>query len=181
MTAPDDRIPDLDWSAIPLFRGMSLNALDRIRPLFRPMSLEAGQELITEGEEGDEMYILIQGRVRVSKSMLVRDMQLPILDVENPRKVLATLEGEEFPVFGEIALIDRDTRSATVAVVRDSDFLVTDRQAFFEFVEREPSLGARLLLVLARRMAGTIRKSNSEMIKLSTALALALSRVREHG
>ncbi len=76
-------------------------------------------------------------------------------------------------MFGEIALIDRDTRSATIHVLDDADFLVTDREKFFQFVEQEPDLGAQLLMAIAKRMAGTVRKGNSELIKVSTALALA--------
>jgi hypothetical protein len=43
-------------------------------------------------------------------------------------------------------------------------------------MESEPALAAHLLLILAKRFAATIRKGNTELVKLSTALALALSR-----
>lgn len=169
---------DVNWDSISLFSGLAPTMIDKVKPIFELRSVASGQDLITEGEEGDEMFILIRGRVRITKSMLLQGMNLPIMEVDNPRKVLATLDGTHYPIFGEMALIDRDTRSATIQVLDDADFLATDRPRFFELVEREPALGAHLLRALAKRMAGTIRKGNSELVKVSTALALALSRYK---
>ncbi|WP_319469631.1 cyclic nucleotide-binding domain-containing protein [uncultured Pseudodesulfovibrio sp.] len=169
---------NVTWEAISLFDGLTSEQIDKIKPIFDVRSVETGTDLIREGEEGDEMFILIHGRVRITKSMLLHDMALPILEVNNPRKVLATLDGHTYPIFGEIALVDRDTRSATIQVLEDADFLVTDRPRFFKLLETEPALGAHLVMALAKRMAGTVRKGNSELIKVSTALALALSRYK---
>lgn len=166
----------LDWSKIPLFEGFPPEWLAAVQEIFDHLELPAGAVLIEEGQSGDEMFVLVSGRVRVTKSMLLKDMVLPLAVVDNPRKVLATLDGSRHPVFGEIALIDQDTRSATVTVLEDAEFLRTDRTRFFSLAEREPLLANRLLLLLARRFAATIRKGNAELVKLSTALALALSR-----
>lgn len=167
---------DVNWEHISIFTGLPPAMLDKVKSIFDVRMVEAGENLVTEGEQGDEMFILIRGRVRVTKSMLLKGMNLPIMEASDPRKVLATVDEREYPIFGEIALVDRDIRSATIQVLDDSDFLVTDRARFFDLTEREPALGSRLILALARRMAGTIRKGNSELIKVSTALALALSR-----
>lgn len=169
---------DISWSSISLFSGLPDSMIDKAKTIFELRSLEAGNDLITEGDQGDEMFILVSGRVRITKSMLLENMNLPIMEVENPRKVLATLDERDYPVFGEIALIDRDTRSATIQVIDDADFLVTNRIRFFELMEKEPALGAKLLLSVAKRMAGTVRKGNSELVKVSTALALALSKFK---
>ncbi len=166
----------LDWSRISLFEGFSQPWLEAVQGIFDHMRLPAGAVLIEEGQAGDEMYVLVSGRVRVTKSMLLKDMVLPLAVVDNPRKVLATLDGSRYPVFGEIALIDQDTRSATVTVLEDAEFLRTNRERFFALAGREPALACRLLFLLSRRLAATIRKGNSELVKLSTALALALSR-----
>jgi CRP-like cAMP-binding protein len=173
--------PDIDWAAITLFADIPEQALERIKPLFEVRTLDAGENLITEGEAGDEMFILVHGRVRITKSMLMEGMNLPLLEVDNPRKVLATLDQSDYPIFGEIALMDRETRSATVLTLARSRFLVTDRARFFDFLEREPAIGVRLAVRLARRMAATIRRTNGEVVKLSTALALALSRYKTLG
>lgn len=169
---------EVNWEAITLFEDLPPTAMDKVRGIFEVRDIEPGENLITEGEEGDEMFILIEGRVRISKSMLIKEMSLPILEVDNPRKVLATLDESEYPIFGEIALMDRDKRSATVQALTPASFLVTDRERFFQLLDREPAIGVTLFKRLSRRMAATIRNNNAELIKLSTALALALSRHR---
>lgn len=169
---------EIDWEAIPLFKDLPEPAMEKVRPIFDLRTLEPGENLITEGEEGDEMFILVEGRVRVSKSMLIKDMEVPLLEMDNPRKVLATLDENDHPVFGEIALMDRETRSATVQAVAPSVFLATNRLRFFDLLDKEPAIGVRLFKRLARRMASTIRRNNGEIVKLTTALALALSRNR---
>ena len=168
----------VNWESISLFQGFSDRMINKVKTIFDVRSVDAGDDLITEGDEGDEMFILIHGRVRITKSMLMEGMNLPIMEVDSPRKILATMDQSDYPVFGEIALIDRDTRSATIQVLEDADFLVTDRDKFFELAEQEPDIGAKLIMAIARRMAGTVRKGNSELIKVSTALALALSRYK---
>ncbi|MBG0777444.1 MAG: cyclic nucleotide-binding domain-containing protein [Desulfovibrionaceae bacterium] len=166
---------DDKWVSIELFKDMDASGLERVKALFSVTHRRPGEKLITEGDQGDEMFILVRGRVRISKSMIIKGMKLPLAELENPRKVLATLEGNACPIFGEMALLDRDIRSATVEVLEPSEFLVTDRERFFDFVGREPALGAHLLGALGRRLAATVRKNNSELVKLTTALALALS------
>ncbi|MDD3312065.1 cyclic nucleotide-binding domain-containing protein [Pseudodesulfovibrio sp.] len=167
---------DVGWESISLFKDLTPDMLEKVKPLFDVRGVEAGRNLVSEGEPGDEMFILIRGQVRITKSMLLGGMNLPIMEAGDPRKVLATLDERDYPIFGEIALVDRDIRSATVQVLSDAEFLVTDRDRFFALVEREPGVGARLILALARRMARTVRHGNAELVKVSTALALALSR-----
>lgn len=166
----------VDWPKISLFEGFSGEELNLIRPMFTLMDMQSGAELISEGGEGDEMYVLVSGRVQVTKAMLIKGMTVPIPELRNPRKVLATLDATIYPVFGEMALIDRDTRSATVTLLTDSAFLETDRDRFFAVVNAQPALGVRLLFAICRRLTATVRKNNSELVKLTTALALALSR-----
>jgi CRP-like cAMP-binding protein len=169
---------EVNWSDIAIFQDFSEQDLDKVKGIFGTRDIEAGARLIVEGSTGDEMYVLVSGRVRVTKSMIISGLRLPLEEVREPRQVLATLEGTTCPVFGEIALLDRDTRSATVEALSDCRFLVTDRDRFFSLVQREPVIGCRLLSTIGRRLASTVRKNNSELIKLTTALALSLSQSR---
>lgn len=162
--------------SIPLFQDLDENELLQVKTIFASIAVRSGTNLISEGEEGDEMFILIDGKVRISKRMLIKGMNIPLAEMNNPRKVLANLDDSSYPVFGEIALIDRDIRSATVTVVEDSEFLVTDRDKFFGLIEKHPAIGCKLFMTIGRRLSATVRRSNSEIVKLTTALALALSR-----
>ncbi|MDY7002107.1 MAG: cyclic nucleotide-binding domain-containing protein [Thermodesulfobacteriota bacterium] len=167
---------DFQWKDIALFADMAEDNLEKIKRIFSLVEVTAGEKVIQEGDTGDEMYILVKGRVRITKSMILKGMSLPFSDLQNTRKVLATLDGNLCPLFGEMALLDRDTRSATVETLESSEFLKTDRDSFFALVEKEPVIGCRLLTALGRRLTTTVRKNNGELVKLTTALALALSR-----
>lgn len=164
----------VDFARVPAFAGLSPAELENLRGIFEERALAAGSVVIREEDTGEEMFLLVEGRVQVSKAMLLPGMNIPLLHMESPRKVLATLDESAMPIFGEVALIDSDQRSATVLAVSDCRFLVTDRARFFGLAEREPILGVKLLTTLGRRMAATIRRSNSEVVKLTTALALSL-------
>ena len=168
----------VQWNKISLFEGFSNEWLAHVEAIFDSLHLPAGKDLIREGDSGDELYILVSGKVRITKSMLIEGMKLPIMESDDPRKVLATLDGRQYPIFGEIALLDEDIRSATISVIEDSDFIYTNRERFFDLVGREPELGCHLFGTFGKRLAATVRRNNSELIKLSTALALALSRVK---
>jgi len=166
-----------DWTRIPLFQGLSDADLLELHEVFWPVAVPAGQNLIVEGEVGSEMYIMTEGVVRVTKSMVAGSLHLPALAIESPRKVLAVLHGRDFPLIGEIALIDQDVRSATVVVLEDAQFLATDRTTFLDFARRNPSVAFRVLFAVAERLAARVRRSNREVVKLTTALALALDRL----
>jgi CRP/FNR family transcriptional regulator, cyclic AMP receptor protein len=164
------------WTDVALFAGLGEPELDKIKPIFSHQDVDSGVKVIKEGDLGDEMYILTKGRVRITKSMIISGMSIPLAELRDPRKVLATLDGDICPMFGEMALLDRDTRSATVETLKPCQFLVTDRERFFALVQREPTIGAHLLSIIGRRLAATVRKNNAELVKLTTALALALAR-----
>jgi len=167
---------DINWSEIALFSELSQEETEKLKPIFEVRKVEAGENVIIEDEEGDELFVLVDGRVRITKSMLLKDVPINIMEMENPKKVLATLSQQTYPLFGEMALLDKDKRSATVEALEDSFFLVTSRDKFFSLVRSEPDLGVKLLEVLGRRLAATVRKNNADLVKLTTALGLALSR-----
>jgi CRP-like cAMP-binding protein len=164
----------IDFSTIPVFQGLGEAELGRAQAIFREENRPAGSVVVAEGQVGDEMFILVKGRVQISKAMLMAGMSVPLPNMESPRKVLATLDATGHPMFGEVALIDADQRSATVTALTDCTFLITGREQFFGLAQREPELGVKLLLTLGKRMAATIRRSNAEVVKLTTALALSL-------
>ena len=166
----------MQWRNISLFAGLDNAQLEKVASIFHAEQYDEGKFLMREGEPGDAMYILVRGRVRVSKSMLLSGVVLPLLEMKTPHKTLATLEGQSFPILGEMALLDRDVRSANVETLEPCEFFVTTRERFFTLLQQDPALGCTLLQLLGRRLAATVRKNNTELVKMTTALALALSR-----
>lgn len=165
----------LSLESIGLFAHLTAEERELVRPIFIERAYPANSRVITENEAGQELFILVSGKVRIVKTMLLPGLDSDVLAVKDPSKVLATLTGQTNPVFGEMGLVSDCPRSATVETLEESSFLVTDRERFFGLVEREPRLGSRLLASLCERMAEMVRSSNAEVMKLTTALALILS------
>lgn len=163
------------WEVISLFTALSPDELAMVQPIFQEAAYSARTRVVTEGESGREMFLLVSGRVRIVKSMIMPGIDVEALAGKDSSKVLATLTGDALPFFGEMSLISDSPRSATVETLEPSSFLVTDRDRFFGLVDREPVLGCKLLEALCGRMAEMVRSSNAEVMKLTTALALLLT------
>lgn len=164
------------WKRAELFAGLSEAEIEAVRPWFDAVDLPAGRDVIVEGAPGDDMFLLVSGTVRVSKSMLLKGLAVPVLEAEGACKTLAELTDAQSPFFGEMALLDRDIRSARVACLTDCSFLRIDRDRFFDLLAKRPDIGVRLVTALARRLAKVVRKNNVDLVKLTTALALVLGR-----
>ena len=120
---------------------------------------KAGEVIIKEGDTGDEFYILSSGSVHISRNTPAGDSI-----------ALADLDASMNIFFGETALISNDTRSATVSALTDCRLIVLSSRKFHEICREEPVLGYRVLTVLARRMAKTIRDTNRDKATLYEAL-----------
>lgn len=150
---------------LPLFEAFNPNNEEDKRILkivYENLSIQkfkAGQAIIKEGEAGDVFYILYQGEVLITR-------QTPAGDVI----ALATLNSEMNVFFGEMAIISNDVRSATVTANTECTTLVLSGKLFLDLCEKEPVLGSRVLLVLARRLTKTVRDVNKDKAILYEAL-----------
>ena len=112
-----------------------------------------------EGEHGDEFFILYDGSVRVQRNTPAGDVI-----------ALAKLTSEMNIFFGETSLISSDTRTATVLASTECKCIVLSGKHFLEVCDKEPLLGYRVLLHLAKRMSQTVRNTNSDKATLYEAL-----------
>jgi CRP/FNR family transcriptional regulator, cyclic AMP receptor protein len=122
-------------ASVPLFAGCSKRELARITSLTDEIDLPQGATLTEEGRSGREFCILVSGSA----------------DVRAGGKRLATLAAGDF--FGEIALLLDAPRSATVTATTPVRLLVVERIAFRRLLRELPSIQAKVLEALARRLA----------------------------
>jgi putative methionine-R-sulfoxide reductase with GAF domain len=97
-----------------------------------------GEVIFQEGEEGDRMYVVQSGSVRITKK--TPSGQIP----------MATLEEGE--IFGEMALFDRLPRSATASAIGDTRILGIDKKKLFQSIDRDPTLVFRLIESMSKRI-----------------------------
>ncbi len=132
------------------------------------------QDLIMqEGDEGSTMYMLLEGEVEVSKALT---MKLGGEDLRKAEKVLSTLRAQDHVILGEMALIGKEKRSASVLAKTDCVLLEIRRDDFMRLIETRPPLGVKVLLNLNELMAARLRHSDENVVRLTTALSIALSR-----
>ena len=145
--------------SIPVLEGMSDEDLKALSGLIKEHKTPAGENLITEGESGSEMYILVEGTVDVIKTTIFGD---PF--------VVATLDASMHCVFGEVAMIDNDKRSATVRAITDCITLSINRKNFDQFCNERPACGVKLLRLISMNLARNIRKENDNLRMVYQAL-----------
>ena len=170
---------EIKWSDIPFFQNLSSSQIGTIKNYFTPVSFSKDKIVIEEGETGDFMLILVQGEVRVLKNMILKEAAINLPFLKDTQKVLAILDSSRYPIFGEIALLDNDVRSASVITTRDSIFLKITRSDFMRLVSTEPELALSIVLVLGQKIAQRLRQANEDIIKLTTAMALVLGKEKK--
>ena len=146
---------------IPLFEGVKDDE-GRLTDLAGIVSLrqcKAGDRVITEGEQGDELYVLNKGTVNVLKRTLDNDVY-----------TIVTLSDEEDVFFGELALLDEELRSASVSADTDCEFFVIKRNDFTHLGEKDPKLGLLVTRAIGKALSKRLRKTNEDLITLFEAL-----------
>jgi len=165
----------LDYKALKsaaLLNGLSDEQLRAVWGAGRRETIKAGDPVISEGDVGDEMYILLDGVVEVSQTLLLK---IGRTNMGEKEKTLIRLEGHQKPCFGEMSLLEDAERSATVTSLTDCDVLVINRQHFDELLSKDPGLGNVVLRNIAVIVSSRLRKANRDVLKLTTALSMALS------
>jgi CRP/FNR family cyclic AMP-dependent transcriptional regulator len=152
-----------------LLQDLSGEELEQLLELASAKNVAAGETVIHEGEAGDSMFIMCQGEVEITKRLTLTLSE----DVPKER-VMTHLKAEDGVSFGEMALLENDTRSATVIARTDCRFLEFSRKQFLDFIEQNPRTGCKLLLRLAQLLSRHLRKTDQDVVKLTTALAIAL-------
>jgi len=104
-----------------------------------------GEVIIQEGNEGNRMFFIRSGRVKVTR--MLEGREIPI----------GTLETGD--IFGEMAIFDREVRSATVRADGKAVVLSIDKAGFLRRMHEDPSLVFRVLQQMSRR----IRKLDAEL------------------
>ena len=121
---------------VDIFATLSYELLVELAEVVDERTASAGEPILTEGEIGDELFALIDGRVQVDRSA----------DAD----VSVTLEAGT--VFGELAVLAPGPRSATVVAETECTTLVLSRPTLLALVDRHPSVMSEIARVLAERL-----------------------------
>lgn len=130
---------------VPLFEGLDDEQLDAIALVTITRRFDKDQVIILAEEEGDALFIISSGRVKVS------------IVSEDGREVILSLLGTG-SVFGELSLLDGKPRSANVVATENTGLYMLRRSDFLQLVYKVPQIAVGLLAELAARLRKTDRK-----------------------
>jgi CRP-like cAMP-binding protein len=131
---------------MPLFRHLVYKEILRLLNVTSVKEFAPGEEIIKEGTPGDEMFVLLRGKIRLHKN----DAFITHL--------------EPGAHIGEMALVDRRyPRSASATAEERSRVLSLSRKAFYEIIRKEPQLSTKLLWAFTQVLADRLRKTTAEL------------------
>jgi CRP/FNR family cyclic AMP-dependent transcriptional regulator len=121
-------------ATVPLFASLSNSDLQKIAKISDEVTVEAGRVLFEQGAVGHEAYVIVDGEASVKRG----DTELAVMGA-----------GE---CFGELALLDRGPRTATVTALTPLTVLVLGQREFGGLVDEVPAIARQLLATLAGRI-----------------------------
>lgn len=124
---------------VPLFSHLSLEQLEAVRQITREVEYLANEVIVKEGEPGGELYLLIEGEVRIFKNY------------DTPQvRPLGTMCAVSY--FGEMAALDDEPRSATVVATEPSRMLCLDGENLKDLICQMPEISLEIMRVLTARV-----------------------------
>jgi CRP-like cAMP-binding protein len=169
------KILDIDFlEKIPLFTGLTKDKLEHVRSIMTIRTITEGSSIIRENEQGHEMFILLDGEVEVSRTLLLK---ISGSGMDQRDKMLNKLTADDHAFFGEMGLFDeKSERSASVIAKTRCSVAVLERNSFFQLAESDKEIGYVILKNILRIISDRLDKTTKDVLKLTTALSLALER-----
>jgi CRP-like cAMP-binding protein len=130
---------------MPLFRHLTYKEILRVLSVTKVVDFNSGDQILREGEPGDDMLILLMGKVRLHKD-----------------GALVTYLGPGAHL-GEMALVDKRPRSASATAEDHTRALVLRRHDFNEIIRNEPRLSVKLLWSFVQVLAQRLRKTTADL------------------
>ncbi|TAL50022.1 MAG: cyclic nucleotide-binding domain-containing protein [Chitinophagaceae bacterium] len=127
--------------SLAIFSETPETILSELAPLMKEEEAEGGSVLFNDGDIGDCMYIIYKGEVKIHKGSTT----------------LAILKEKE--VFGELSLLDSETRSASATANTDCFLFKIDQEPFYELVETRPEVAKGIIKILCQRLRAQNEKA----------------------
>ena len=144
-----------------LFKDLDRSKLEQIRSLVRLHTYSKNEVILSEGEPGDFACIILEGNVRVFNLS------------ENGRENVLAILGKG-DVFGEMSLVDRKCRSATVQAIKKTRVCSVKSGDFRELIKREPEISLSIMETLVSRLRKANARSEYSFSDAGTRLLYAL-------
>lgn len=135
----------------PIFRGIDEAAIAQLFRYAKVLAFRRGDAIFSRGDSGDRLYAVRSGTVRIS------------ISAPGGRGATFNLIGSN-DIFGEIALLDGQMRTANAIAHTDCELLAIERRDFLPFLERQPKLALNFIQLLCERLRRTSEQVEHVML-----------------
>ena len=149
----DSNDPRQILAEIPIFCDLKRGEIKEIERIVHVRQYEPGEFVFQEGDVGAGMFVIAKGRI---------DIILESREENGAPKRLATLGERDF--FGELSLLDKDRRSATAKASEVSILIGLFRPDLLDLIERNPRLGSKVLINVARIIGERLRITDARLM-----------------
>jgi CRP-like cAMP-binding protein len=125
-----------------IFEAATASQLEGLAAAGSQERAPSGTVVIRQGDEPDDLFVVVSGRVEVS-----------VVEGREPARVVATLDEGDY--FGEIGLLEKRPRTATVTAVSDTDLFRIPGEDFLRIINEGPRISTTLLAAVSNRLAIT--------------------------
>jgi len=137
---------------VEIFRGLSQTQLESLAQISEEKRYRRGETVFTERSTGDEVYVIKRGKVCI---------ELGLKGKPNTATIQRLSVGQ---TFGELALVDKRSRSATVVCENDCEIMAMDRDRLNELFESDTRLGYTIMKNLAQLLAERLRRTDLMLV-----------------
>jgi CRP-like cAMP-binding protein len=154
-----------------LFQDLTEDDLEKVREIAHERFFLENEVIFNEGDQGDSLFLIIEGTVRVERG------EAGVESSAGTTEVIAILHSGN--IFGEMAIMDRDTRSATVAANEYVKALEIRREDLERLLASDKDLALKCYRNFIRVLCGRLRSTNESLGFARTLLDSMMAKERE--
>ena len=155
----------------PLFKGLKEEEIAVFRPATHQITYDEGASIMSEGEAGEDVLILIKGKLTISKKLTLLGEE----ESDTKDKTFITLDDSVKPFFGEMALLmEGSLRTASVKASTPCEIVVLKKEGFKKVCLEHPAIGYIVMENIAKKLAANLERESKNVLKLTTAFSLVL-------
>ena len=150
---------------LPIFSSLTDDEIKAVSEISNAQTVSADELVFSEGEPGNILYVIIRGSVRIYTKI-----------TENVDKTLVTLRSGG--LFGEMAVISEDYRSATARAVEETELISISQKDFRNLLDNNPAAGKKILEFIVKVLAGRL-KNTTDLYRQAVDWGISISGILE--
>tara|TARA_B100000941_G_scaffold199384_1_gene144705 strand:- start:891 stop:1403 length:513 start_codon:yes stop_codon:yes gene_type:complete len=156
-----------------IFDGLSEQEIENFIKLMKFKKIKKNEVIIKEGDNGDTIILLLNGEVSMTQALTLKNSKAISDNREKTSIRIDSKKSHHF--FGEISLFNEvDKRTATITATSDCEIAILDDNEIIKLCNENHTLGYKIMKNLAEKLASSLERTNSQVLKLTTVFSLIL-------